>query len=395
MDKALDFRARESKLEEVVEKVDKLKKTIPKPLKKALKWLFGHLREKIHRIIPKNKGSLKDPFFYLGVISVILLSILSFAPHHFWPEVNSIAIAKNLNASLIEPSNQPENGGEPFLGPIKNSLEESPDFLLIQKSSLVAFSPPILVTPQVLGSIFGDSESELGTTTREEIIEYTVQPGDTLGSIAAHFNISLNTLLWANDLNQKSTIKLDQKFLILQVSGVMHLVKKGDTVGSIAEKYKTDAEKIIEFNDLSGDGDIVVKEVLIIPDGKPPVVSIVQEEPPFLSTSNSYDKSHTYPWGQCTWWVAQRRTILGWGNAINWLDEAIRSGFKVCKGSNCIPQVGAVISLSGNRYYGHVGYVEEVRGDKVVFSEMNYIGLGRMNYRTLRIGSPSIKGYIY
>lgn len=304
-------------------------------------------------------------------------------------------VAQNLNASLANLNNQSEGGGEPFVGPIQNSLKESPDFLLIQKSSLIAFSPPILVTPQVLGSLSGDSESELGTTTREGIIEYTVQTGDTLTGIAAHFGISLDTLLWANDLTQKSKIKLDQKLLILPVSGVMHLVKKGDTVGSIAEKYKTDPEKIIEFNDLSGDGDIVVKEVLIIPDGKLPSVPIVQEEPPSLSTSNFYDKSHTYSWGQCTWWVAQRRIIPGWGNAINWLDGAIRSGFKVCKGSNCTPRVGAVISLSGNRYYGHVGYVEEVRGDKVVFSEMNYIGLGRMNYRKLRVGSPSIKGYIY
>ncbi len=318
-----------------------------------------------------------------------MLSILLFVPHHFWAEVNSIVVAQNLNASLADLSNQSESGGQPFVGPIQNSLKESPDFLLIQKSSLMAFSPSVLITPQVLGSLVGDN------TTREGIIEYTVQTGDTLTSIAAHFGISLNTLLWANDLTQKSTIKPGQKLLILPVSGVMHLVKKGDTVGSIAEKYKTDPEKVIGFNDLSGDGDIVVKEVLIIPDGKLPSVSIVQEAPPSLSTSNFYGKSHTYLWGQCTWWVAQKRTIPGWGNAKDWLNNAISSGFKVCKGSNCIPQVGAVISLSGNRYYGHVGYVEEVRGDKVVFSEMNYIGLGRMNYRTLRIGSSSIKGYIY
>jgi len=352
------------------------------------------LKQKTYQIA-KNKGSLKDPFLYLGIISVILLPILLFVPHYFWSEVNSIVVAKNLSASLANLSSQSEGNEEPFVGPIQNSLKESPDFLLIQKSSLMAFSPSVLITPQVLGSLSGDSESELATTNREEIIEYTVQTGDTLLSIATHFDISLNTLLWANDLTQKSTIKPGQKLLILPVSGVMHIVKKGDTVGGIAEKYKTSPQKIIEFNDLSGGGDIVVKEILIIPDGKFLSVPIVQEEQPSLSTSNFYDKSHTYSWGQCTWWVAQRRIIPGWGNAINWLDGAIRSGFKVCKGSNCIPRVGAVISLSGHRYYGHVGYVEEVRGDKVVFSEMNYIGLGRMNYRTLRVGSPSIKGYIY
>ena len=331
----------------------------------------------------------------MGIISVILLSILCSFCYRFWPEVNSIVMAENLNVSLVNPSEQPASDGEPFVGPVKNSFEESPDFLLIQKSSLIAFSSPVLVTSQVLGSLVGDSENEQDSTTREEIIEVTAQAGDTLTSIAANFNISLETLLWANDLTQKSTIKEGQELLILPVSGVMHIVKEGDTVGNIAEKYKTSPEKIIEFNDLSGDGDIVVKEVLIIPDGKLPSVSVVKEETTPLSTNNFNDKSHIYLWGQCTWWVAQKRIIPGWGNAKDWLNNAINSGFSVCKGSNCIPQVGAVISLSGNRYYGHVGYVEEVRGDKVVFSEMNYIGLGKMNYRTMRIGSPSIKGYIY
>ena len=331
----------------------------------------------------------------MGIISVILLSILCSFCYRFWPEVNSIVMAENLNVSLVNPGEQPASDGEPFVGPVKNSFEESPDFLLIQKSSLIAFSSPVLVTSQVLGSLVGDSENEQDSTTREEIIEYTTKAGDTLTGIAADFNISLETLLWANDLTQKSTIKEGQELLILPVSGVMHIVKEGDTVGNIAEKYKTSPEKIIEFNDLSGDGDIVVKEVLIIPDGKLPSVSVVKEETTPLSTNNFNDKSHIYPWGQCTWWVAQKRIIPGWGNAKDWLNNAINSGFSVCKGSNCIPQVGAVISLSGNRYYGHVGYVEEVRGDKVVFSEMNYIGLGKMNYRTMRIGSPSIKGYIY
>ncbi len=61
----------------------------------------------------------------------------------------------------------------------------------------------------------------------------------------------------------------------------------------------------------------------------------------------------------------------------------------------CIPRVGAVVSLEGHKVYGHVAYVERVLGDKVIFSEMNYIGLGKMNYRTLRVGSSLIKGYIY
>lgn len=281
-----------------------------------------------------------------------------------------------------------------FLGPAKKFSLESPDFLLIEKTSLRAVSPPVMITPQILGMWLGEGELE----TRKEITEYIIEDGDSLWSIAARFNITLNTILWANNLDSL-VIQPGQKLLILPVSGVMHLVKEGNTISSLAEKYKTEAEKIITFNDLSGEGDIVINEVLIIPDGQLSSVSIVQQvssDTLFgLSTNDFNGQSHDYPPGQCTWWVAQERAIPSFGHAKDWLSRAVVDGFSVCKGRYCIPRVGAVISLQGNRIYGHVGYVEEVKGDRVIFSEMNYVGWGRMNRRTLRMGSTLIKGYIY
>jgi surface antigen len=337
------------------------------------------------------KGSLKDPFLCLGLISVILFGLVSFGTGPLFQSLNS-----SENSSLAALS---QIFGEPakkdlFLSPEKKFWSESPEFLLVGNCTIQAAPPPVAITPQVLGMWLGEGELEI----RREITEYVVEEGDSLWSIAAYFDISLETVLWANNL-KSLIIQPGQKLLILPVSGVMHLVKEGDTVNEIAEKYQTKAEKIISFNDLSGDNDIFVGEVLIIPDGKLPSVSIVETSPAStlsrLSTNNFYGQSHAYPYGQCTWWVAQKRPIPSWGHAKDWLNNAIASGFPVCKGSYCIPQVGAVISLRGNSVYGHVGYVEEVKGDKVVFSEMNYIGWGRMNYRTLRVGSSSIKGYIY
>jgi len=331
----------------------------------------------------KIKGSSRDPFLYIGITAVILLSIVCTCPGLSSISLNTQGIFSLLEESFSE---------QPFIGPVKNSSLGSPDFLFVENSSLKAVSPPVVITPQVLGMWMGEGD----ITERKEITEYVVEEGDSLWAIAARFDVSLDTIIWANDI-KNLLIQPGQKLLILPVTGVMHLVKEEDTVSSLAEKYKTDAEKIIEFNDLSGAGDIMVNEVLIVPDGKLPSISIVQVPTVSAgsSTNNFYGQSHSFPWGQCTWWVAQKRAIPAWGHAKDWLNNAIRSGYAVCKGSYCIPQVGAVISLSGNRYYGHVAYVEEVKGDKVVFSEMNYIGLGRMNYRTLRVGSPSIKGYIY
>ena len=338
------------------------------------------------------RGLSKDPFLYLGGISVILFGLILLSTGFILKtpdnQGESIFLA-TISKIFPEISNQ-----NLFIGATKKAWPESPDFLLVEKTSLRAASPPVAFTPQVLGMWLGEDTLE----TRREITEYVVEEGDSLWSIANQFNISLDTIFWANDL-KSLLIRPGQKLLILPVSGVMHLVIEGDTISELAKKYKTEAEKIISFNDLSGEGDLVVNEVLIIPDGKLPSVSIVQPADSTalsrLSTNNFYGTSHAFPYGQCTWWVAQKRAIPSWGNAKDWLDNAVLSGYPVCKGSYCIPQVGAVISLKGNWLYGHVGYVEEVRGDKVVFSEMNYIGWGRMNYRTLRVGSASIKGYIY
>jgi len=334
---------------------------------------------RIEKYFRKLRGSFKDPFSCLGIAAAILFLISSFS------------FIFNFPTEKGDPPFLTENFSQDFfIGPAKKFLPESPDFLLVEKTSLRAATPPVMITPQVLGIWLGEPEAKKGIT------KYIVEEGDSLWAIASKFGISLETILWANELDSL-LIKPGQELLILPVSGVMHLVKSGDTVSEIAAKYKTDPEKIITFNDLSGEGDIVINEVLIIPDGKLPSVSIVQPVTSYIgySSNNFYGQSHAYPYGQCTWWVAQKRAIPSWGHAKNWLDKAIISGYPVCKSSWCIPQVGAVISLKGNRYYGHVGYVEEVRGDKIVFSEMNYIGWGRMNYRTLRIGSTSIKGYIY
>lgn len=344
-------------------------------LKKLFKW-----EREFRKVSRAFKGSLKDPFCYLGIGAVILFLVLSFTPHFF----------SDINNSLSFDFLQLTKKEGPFVGLIK-SQPESPNLNLIQKSSLIASVPPVMVTPQVLGTILGEPEPE----TKKEIIEYIVKEGDSLWSISNKFNISINTIVWANDI-KSALIKPGKKLLILPVTGVMHLVKEGDSVSELAKKYKTDPEKIIAFNDLTREGDLFGGEVLIIPDGTLPFYSEIQPVAlSRLSTNDFYGQSHKYPYGYCTWWVAQKRAIPGWGHAKNWLDNAIASGFKVCRGSYCIPQVGAVISVKGAPGYGHVGYVEKVKGDKVIFSEMNYIGFGRMNYRSLKIGDPAIKGYIY
>jgi murein DD-endopeptidase MepM/ murein hydrolase activator NlpD len=103
------------------------------------------------------------------------------------------------------------------------------------------------------------------------ITTYIVTKGDTLGGIANKFSISVNTLLWANDLDKKSAIKEGQKLSILPVSGIVYTIKKGDTLGGIANKFDASQDEIIYFNDLENSKPIKVGMKLIIPNAELPL----------------------------------------------------------------------------------------------------------------------------
>ncbi len=105
---------------------------------------------------------------------------------------------------------------------------------------------------------------------RDKIVDYRVASGDTLASIAKKFDVSIDTIKWANDLKSDS-ITTNQLLKIPPVTGVVHKVVSGDNIYSIAKKYGTDAQKIVNFpfNDFA-DSDtftLMVGQNLFVPDG--------------------------------------------------------------------------------------------------------------------------------
>ncbi len=308
--------------------------------------------------------------------TLVLFGLVSFSFFIFSSNPNLANIAKVEGAQDL------------FLGPGQKFSLESPDFLLVENCSLKASLPPVMVTPQVLAQIVGQDE------IRNEITIHIVEPGESLWSIAKKYDLKIETVIWANDIKD-AIIQPGQELAILPVDGLIHLVEKGDTLESIAAKYKADPEKIVAINEIFSPDEIFENQALIIPDGELPSAPRVEQKSfTNLSTNNFYGLSHKYPYGYCTWWVAQQRAISSWGNAKDWLSNAVASGFPVCRGRSCTPQVGAVISLKGSSL-GHVAYVERLTDGKVIFSEMNYIGWGKMNYRSLKFGDYRILGYIY
>lgn len=278
---------------------------------------------------------------------------------------------------------------------LKNDQEET-ELLTFQGQALVADTSPVKKDP----------EEDDGVTI------YEVQSGDTVSAIAAKNNITINTILWANEIDDINSIMPGDKLFILPTSGISYTVRKNDNLDYLAKKYKADKEKIIAFNNLPANGEIKEGETIIIPGGEKEVIrpAVPNASGPLASntapgiTARPYESfesigkrligtpgtGHKFPYGYCTWYVAQKRYIPWSGNAGTWLYRAKSLGYATGKK----PQVGSVM-VSSESWWGHVALVEKVSGNEITISEMNYKGWGKKSYRTLSASSRVIRGFIY
>ena len=162
---------------------------------------------------------------------------------------------------------------------------------IIGGAQIVSGSYPGVKDPRVLGvgdvavqEVLNDTEVPAQTIisdkVRDEIITYKVQNGDTLSSIAQKFDLTPETIKWANTLSDVDSLQIGQELKILPVSGVAHKVQSGDSIYTIAKKYRIDPQPIVDFpfNNIGEDLAISIGQILIVPGGEPPA-PVLQPRP--------------------------------------------------------------------------------------------------------------------
>ncbi|MBX4198080.1 peptidoglycan DD-metalloendopeptidase family protein [Candidatus Parcubacteria bacterium] len=117
------------------------------------------------------------------------------------------------------------------------------------------------------GPIPEDKDQENNDGENHTITNYKVVAGDTVTSIAEKYGISVNTVLWANDLRRDSKLIVGKNLTILPITGVKYEVEPGDTLSSIALKFKSDSKEIFAYNELGTDK-LRIGDVIVIPDGE-------------------------------------------------------------------------------------------------------------------------------
>jgi murein DD-endopeptidase MepM/ murein hydrolase activator NlpD len=118
----------------------------------------------------------------------------------------------------------------------------------------------------------------------DTISVYEVKKGDSLASIAGLFNVTKNTIIWANDLKSEK-ISPGDTLVILPVTGIKYTAKKGDTVASIAKKYKGDADDISSYNGISKTKELAAGDVIIVPEGE---LAATLTSPTIVKKAKSY-----------------------------------------------------------------------------------------------------------
>jgi len=143
------------------------------------------------------------------------------------------------------------------VGPEMATNTEDVETSIIGDSAMLADSGP-------MGSL-ADIQ-ELSKTT-DRISAYTIRKGDTISKVAKMFDVSVNTILWANDMTSGQTVREGDVLVILPTSGVQHKIVKGDNLSSIAKKYGGSVENILRYNNIDINTKLAIGDVIIIPDG--------------------------------------------------------------------------------------------------------------------------------
>ncbi len=358
---------------------------------------------------------------------------------HLWQNYAALAIVISSSVLVIATNVTAQNGSSGFLlghwesGEMEKTIFTQKESLSTNKDNLAVMplaKAGTIISQEDMAEIDEEKNNEmviakrqghiLAAMNKDSVMKdpqegagvkiYKVEEGDTVSSIAAKYHVTVNTILWANDIENINSIKPGDKLFILPVAGLTHVVKSGETLDKIAKKYEADKEKIIAFNDLPANGQIEKGQEIIIPDGKKEIPQNTTITNRFAVNRRSYatpsggvtkisgwrklegkaGKGHRFPYGYCTWYVAQKRYVPWGGNAGTWLYHAKALGYKVGK----TPRKGSIM-VTSESWWGHVAIVEKVGKGTITVSEMNRVGWGKVSRRTLSSKSRVIKGFIY
>ena len=219
-------------------------------------------------------------------------------------------------------------------------------------------------------------DTQISSKVRGSIIDYTVQTGDTVSTIAQKFDVSADTIRWQNNLTG-DTIKVGDIIQILPVTGIAHKVQKGDTVYSIAKQYDAEAQAIVDFpfNTFANDEtfELAIGDTIIVPDGvkSTGIGPATPRSRQMTPDAGSVSASGRFVWptqGTITQYFSWYHPGVDIANNAEPMDVAADSGVVIHAGWDSTGYGNMVMIDHGNGYktlYGHLSVISVVVGQHV------------------------------
>jgi surface antigen len=221
--------------------------------------------------------------------------------------------------------------------------------------------------------------------------------GSTVASLASSYGRNVAAVSWANGLSPDATVQAGSPVLLPPGPGALVPVQGGELPSQFAQSLSLTPTQLLAYNVIQEDAPLAAGTYLQVPLAAAPQGALnseafIPESPgiPEVAPSHGAD---SFPYGECTYYVAMRRNITWSGNAGEWWVNA-----RPYRPEGDVPVAGAVAIFEGPGYSydGHVAYVDSVNPDgSFVISEMNYDGWGNVDQRTVQPDDSSIVGFIY
>lgn len=230
----------------------------------VISGLILRLILQILRNLLPQKGITKSFISTLIILGIFSYSCIPVAEAGFFSFIDKVLFGENEISEEIIPNSQTALLLQSILNSDPNAGHGGGGISIVNQRALLADVGP--------NGTMADIEESISNSDRISI--YVVREGDNLSQIAKMFDVSVNTIIWANDISRGDLIKTGQVLVILPVTGLKYTVKKGDTLASVAKKYKGDVDEIIQYNDLPDGSSLAVGDMVIIPDGEAPYTPV-------------------------------------------------------------------------------------------------------------------------
>jgi surface antigen len=259
-------------------------------------------------------------------------------------------------------------------------------------ASLTSAAPSVQVLNAVIEGAPGDQAVPTGPA-----LTVMAPAGATVDSLAASYDRNPASIIWANGFGPDVEPQAGSPVLLPPGPGALVPAQNGESPSQFAAALDIDPTVLLAYNVLQEDTPLTGGSYLQVPLADAPQGSLnpaafvpTTADTPEVPPSHGGD---SFPYGECTYYVATRRSITWSGNADEWWRNARSS-----RPEGEVPVAGAVVVFEGPGYSydGHVAFVDSVNADgSFVIQEMNYGAWGVVDQRTIQAGDPSIVGFIY